>query len=469
MVTFRVVFDILVSQAEGFSLSRGVIQVKGVISKLLIVAVVGLLLLLIPAAILGESQPASKTPPPVAQPLIREGTLATQLATALNPDLATADEAEAESWLGEKGISPKNGWIANYPVTPVIMAELREALGSAADSRNISLSREEAVKLLESITAELAIVSSPPLESDYGSNVPVAPEVDQLVEPAVVNNYYSVEGPPVVTYYTPPPDYYYLYSWVPYPFWWGGISLGGFFILNDFHRTVFVDRFHGHGRHHRAFVTNHYRDRIHNRFGRVDPLVRSNVRFPRNSGDFGRQTPVTSDIRRGNIRSDFTRQRADLPPAAIRSGSPNSRSSFQGIRGRSEGVVTTRHTGGADLSRTFSSPTRSGVSVGTFSSPLSSSVPVSRISTSGRNFDSGRSVSVPQRSFGSTSSSMPSFRGSGGSDGGFSSRGGAGFSRQSNSGGFGGGFSSRGGGGGFSGGRGGGGFSGGRGGGGGRR
>jgi len=439
---------------------------KGAISTLIRVFVLALLLLLVPAAILAEGQQTSKALPPVAQALIREGTLATQLAAALNPDLAKADEAEAESWLGEKGISPINGWIADYPVTPVIMGELREAMGIAADSQKIPLSRNEALTLLENISGDLAVISSPPGETDPGT---VAPEGEKLVDPVIVNNYYTSEGPPVVTYYAPPLDYYYLYSWVPYPFWWGSFAFGGFFILNDFHRTVFVDRFHGHGHHHRAFVTNHFRDRLDNRFVRVDPQVRSGGRFSRNSGDFGRQTPATSDIRRGNIRSDFSRQRADLPPAAIRSGSPGSRSSFQGMRGRPEGVVSTRHTGNANRSRTFSSPSRSGVSVGTISSPLSSSVPVSRISTSGRNFDSGRSVSAPMRSFGSSNSSMPSFRSSGGSGGGSSSRGSVGFSRQSNSGGFGGGFSSRGGGGGFSGGRGAGGFSGGRGGGGGRR
>lgn len=135
---------------------------KGTISKILIIFVVGLLLLLIPAAILAEGPQASKGIPPVSQTLIREGTLATQLAGALNPDSVKGDEAEAESWLGEKGISPINGWIADYPVTPAIMGELREALGNAADSHKIPLSREAALKLLDDITSELAIVSSPP-------------------------------------------------------------------------------------------------------------------------------------------------------------------------------------------------------------------------------------------------------------------------------------------------------------------
>ena len=79
----------------------------------------------------------------------------------------------------------------------------------------------------------------------------------------VVNNYYYDYGPPVVTYYPPPDPYNYLYSWVPYPFWWGpGFYFSGFFILHDFHRHV---GFHG-----RPFVcSNHVV--AHNRWYSVNP------------------------------------------------------------------------------------------------------------------------------------------------------------------------------------------------------
>ena len=57
----------------------------------------------------------------------------------------------------------------------------------------------------------------------------------------MIDNYYYDEGPPVVTYYPPPYDYGYLYAWDPFPFWWGGISYPGFFILTDFDCVVEVD------------------------------------------------------------------------------------------------------------------------------------------------------------------------------------------------------------------------------------
>jgi hypothetical protein len=388
-----------------------VIHVKGAISTLFRVFVASLFLLLVPAAILAESRQSSQGLPPVAQALIREGTVATQLAGALNPDSVKSDEAEAESWLGDKGISPINGWIADYPVTPVIMSELQESLGKAADGRKISLSRDEALKLLDSITRELAIVSTSPGDSGPG---PAAPEGEMLIAPTAVYDYYTEVGPPVVTYYAPPSDYYYLYSWVPYPFWCGGFSFGGFFILNDFHRTVFFDRFHDHGLHNRAFVSNHFRDRITNRVTRIEPGVRSGGRFSGNSGAFTRQSPAASGVQ-GGIRSGFTSQRAQQPPAALRSGPLNS-ASFQGMRSRPEGVVVGRQTGGVNVSRSFSSPVRGSEAVSSFSS-------------SGRTFESGRSLSTPVRSFGSANSSMSSFRsGGGGYGGGFSRQGGGGFS-----------------------------------------
>lgn len=85
--------------------------------------------------------------------------------------------------------------------------------------------------------------------------------------PEVINNYYYNDGPPVVTYYPPPSPYSYMYAWVPYPFWCSKVFFPGFFILHDFHRTVFF--------HKRPFVlTNHVvHVRTHTVF-RIDPVKR---------------------------------------------------------------------------------------------------------------------------------------------------------------------------------------------------
>jgi len=242
---------------------------KGLIRAKICALLAGFALLLIPAIIQAAYQQTAQGAPPIAQPLIREGNLAVSLAEALN--LGTAkSEAEAESRLGEKDISPKNGWIADYPVTPDIVGELNVALGDAADAGKISLNRAEAQQRLDGIVKELGVSIT---AAENGGTAPPASEDANIIPESDVYDYYSEEGPPVVTYYAPPPDYYYLYSWVPYPFWWTGFWFGGFFILNDFHRAVFFD--HGRFHHGRGFVSNHFRTGGSNRFSRVDPVTRS--------------------------------------------------------------------------------------------------------------------------------------------------------------------------------------------------
>jgi len=64
-------------------------------------------------------------------------------------------EAEAESKLASVGIAPKNGWIADYPVTPDIIGELRNAVGEASDSGKIAMSREEAIGAFEDLITNI--------------------------------------------------------------------------------------------------------------------------------------------------------------------------------------------------------------------------------------------------------------------------------------------------------------------------
>ena len=80
-----------------------------------------------------ESGETATQPPPIAQALVREGDFAIQLAQALKMGQAK-NEADAESALASAGIAPKNGWIADYPMTPDIVGELQNAIGTAADS-----------------------------------------------------------------------------------------------------------------------------------------------------------------------------------------------------------------------------------------------------------------------------------------------------------------------------------------------
>ncbi|MGO9379585.1 MAG: hypothetical protein ACLPN1_07455 [Dissulfurispiraceae bacterium] len=199
--------------------------------------------------------------PSVGQPLVREGTLALQLAESLkigNPQ----SEVEAENELSDVGIAPGNGWIMDYPVTPDIAVELRSSIGSAADSKKLTMGRDEALHVFE-----MTLASSNMNVRPYTSGEKYEPSNIPQPDASAVNGYYSDNGPPVVTYYAPPSDYYYLYSWVPCPFWWGDFWFGGFFILRDFHRVVIINK-------KAVFISNHFNDVETHRVFRIDPISR---------------------------------------------------------------------------------------------------------------------------------------------------------------------------------------------------
>ncbi|MBA4373292.1 MAG: hypothetical protein C0402_10595 [Thermodesulfovibrio sp.] len=236
-------------------------------SKFIIVSAVlaVLTLLALPGMGVQNSYGAS---PPVEAALVREGDFALKLVEALGMGQA-GSETEAESMLGAVGIAPRNGWIADYPVTPDIIGELRDSISYAAQTKTISMDSVSALKALEDVQAaeNLSVVPAEEDTAASGTQTPAGGYPDQTV----IDNYYYDQGPPVVTYYAPPADYYYLYSWVPYPFWWGSVSFGGYFILNDFHKHV---RRHGHSRH----FSNHFNDTRDHRVFRIDPVKRNSGR-----------------------------------------------------------------------------------------------------------------------------------------------------------------------------------------------
>src|SRR4030067_1646348 len=101
----------------------------------LFIVIVTVALLTLPLGVYAQSDQMPSGAPPVAQTLIREGDFAVKLAEALKIGTAK-NEVEAETMLGSSGISPKNGWIADYPVTPDIIGELQSAVAAGAASAN---------------------------------------------------------------------------------------------------------------------------------------------------------------------------------------------------------------------------------------------------------------------------------------------------------------------------------------------
>jgi hypothetical protein len=225
-----------------------------------VIVIISIAFLLVPGIVYPQSEQAgSKALPPVSQQLVPEGTFALKLAPALKLG-APESEIQAVDTLAKVGIAPKNGWIADYPVTPDIIGELEDSVIFAADSKRLPIEKEEALKAFQDVAAEFNLAVSPGDSGTYAEGRP-------QISPEVINNYYYEEGPPVVTYYPPAWDYYYLYSWVPYPFWWSGFYFGGFFVLHDFHRTVVVG-------HRKCLVSNHFFDHKTKGIHRVDPARR---------------------------------------------------------------------------------------------------------------------------------------------------------------------------------------------------
>jgi hypothetical protein len=203
---------------------------------------------------------SGQTPPPVSQPLIREGDFAMKLVSALN--LGTAKNGtDAENILASAGIAPKNGWISDYPMTPVVIGQLQQSIEAAARAGKLPMNSNEATK------AFLTLAGNEGLPVRVASGISpgeTATNYGEYSNPTVINNYYYNESPPVVTYYAPPPDYIYLYTWVPYPFWWSGFWFPGYYCLNDFDVVVSVH-------HEREVITNHFFNPVTRRFVRIDP------------------------------------------------------------------------------------------------------------------------------------------------------------------------------------------------------
>lgn len=220
---------------------------------------------LMPGVVIAQSEPITTGYPQLAESLVREGDLAVRLVEAFN--LGTAlTEAEAESILISFDISPKNGWIADYPITPDIIGELQAAISEAAESGELAIGKEAALQILQDVLSDNNL-SAQADTSGQDTDETSAPDYPDTT---VVSDYYRDEGPPVVTYYAPPPDYVYLYSWVSYPFWWRGSRFPGFFVKKRFHVWV-----HGPEGGHGEYISNYFRDSKTDKIFSIDPVNRS--------------------------------------------------------------------------------------------------------------------------------------------------------------------------------------------------
>lgn len=145
--------------------------------------------------------------PPIEQTLVREGFFAMKLADALKIG-EVKSEGEAESRLASMGIAPRNGWIADYPLTLNIIGELENAIGAAADSGKIAMKRDEAIKVFQDLIRDI--------KSQYAGVEP-PPGRQPPPEPYYYPYLYPYPYPyPYLYYYPYPYRYYYLHHYYPY-------------------------------------------------------------------------------------------------------------------------------------------------------------------------------------------------------------------------------------------------------------
>ncbi|MGE5174552.1 MAG: hypothetical protein ACM3MD_12070 [Betaproteobacteria bacterium] len=308
--------------------------------------------------------------PPVAQTLVREGDFAIKLAAEL--DLGNpANEAEAEDMLARAGVSPLNGWISDYPMTPEIIGQLGDSIAAAAGEGKLPMTAGEATKGLYSLASQMN------LPTPAGPGPGTAPEGQS--NPTVVNNYYYDQGPPIISYYPPPADYLYLYAWVPYPVFWWGFWWPGFFICHNFTTTVVVSNGVFVGR--TAIVSNRFIDPVTRTVTRVDPVVRTSTGTVRpmtalrtGSGQLFR---TATDMRRGATLSGVSPVRTGTAVSGKAAGTRGFKTlearkgaqaiysrSVQGMSVRSGPERTmmrssgTRYTAPGGAGRSYSAPSR---------------------------------------------------------------------------------------------------------------
>ena len=201
---------------------------------LIIVLMAGTFLL--SATVVAQNEPvAYAEEQAIAPSLARQGDFALRLVQSLG--LPTAeDEQGAIGALNALGIHAVDGWMADYPMTPQIVMELRDAVIATAAAGQLNMDVDAAMRAYAELVVEFGL--PPPLDvapGYVGGGAPATTYVPYC-DGGALDYYYDSFGTPIYTYCRPPPAYLYLYSWVPCGFQWQGHAFTGFFILKHFDR-----------------------------------------------------------------------------------------------------------------------------------------------------------------------------------------------------------------------------------------
>jgi hypothetical protein len=98
--------------------------------------------------------------PPIGQALVPEGIFALQLVSDLKIGQAQ-NEVQAEDMLSTVGIEPKNGWIADYPVTPDIIDEIEESVTASVDAKRVMIEKDEALQAMNDLKVKFGLNVKP--------------------------------------------------------------------------------------------------------------------------------------------------------------------------------------------------------------------------------------------------------------------------------------------------------------------
>ena len=180
----------------------------------------------------------------IAPSVARQGDFALRLAQSLGLP-AVEDEEGAIRALNALGIHAVDGWTADYPMTPQVVAELRDAVIATAAAGQLNMSLDAAMSAYAELVAEFGLPPPVDMAPGYAGGGGPASAYAPYCDGTALDYYYDSFGTPIYTYCRPPPAYFYLYSWVPCGFQWQGRVFTGFFILNHFNRIPP----HAHARH----------------------------------------------------------------------------------------------------------------------------------------------------------------------------------------------------------------------------
>ena len=65
--------------------------------------------------------------------------------------------ANASVMLSAIGIEPKNGWIADYPVTPSIIGKIEKGVAGAADAGKLGMGKAQVLKVVSDLKTKLGL------------------------------------------------------------------------------------------------------------------------------------------------------------------------------------------------------------------------------------------------------------------------------------------------------------------------